>query len=106
MSTESPDSMMYSKHPVAVGVSNVLICHVTGFYPAPVTITWTRNNLNLTSDITTTVPYLKDDGTFYQFSSVKFTPEQGDIYGCTVSHQSLSKPATRLWGTIFRERER
>ena len=98
MSTVEPDSRIFTKDEAEVGVANVLICHVTGFYPAPVTVTWSRNNLNLTDDITDTVPQLNDDGTFYQISRLKFTPEQGDVYSCTVNHQSLTSPETRWFG--------
>ena len=95
---EAPYCNIYTKHEVELGVDNVLICRVSGFYPAPVHISWTRNNLNLTSNISSSVPRIKEDRTFYQFSSLKFTPEQGDVYSCRVNHQSLTEPLARVWG--------
>ncbi|XP_065326060.1 RLA class II histocompatibility antigen, DP alpha-1 chain-like [Pelmatolapia mariae] len=40
----APDSVnIYTTLNMELGVQNTLICHVTGFYPAPVNITWTKN---------------------------------------------------------------
>ncbi|KAE8294786.1 hypothetical protein D5F01_LYC05703 [Larimichthys crocea] len=60
--------MIYTKHNVELGQKNVLLCHVTGFYPAPV-----------------------------KTSRLEFTPQLGDVYSCTVKHLSLQQPLTRIW---------
>ncbi|MCM8651674.1 hypothetical protein MZO44_16465, partial [Lactiplantibacillus sp. E932] len=39
----------------------------------------------------------KDDGTYNIFSSLPFTPEEGDIYSCTVNHVALDQPQTKTW---------
>ncbi|KAM4612315.1 H-2 class II histocompatibility antigen, A-U alpha chain-like [Polymixia lowei] len=92
-----PHSTIYTRDVVEVGVENFLICHVTGFYPAPVKVWWTRNNQNVTEGTSLNTPYPNKDGTFNQFSRLKFTPENGDIYSCSVEHRALSEPLTRVW---------
>ncbi|XP_068444483.1 RLA class II histocompatibility antigen, DP alpha-1 chain-like [Clinocottus analis] len=87
--------MIYPRDDVEPGERNVLICHVTGFYPAPVTFSWTRNQQNVTAGTSTNVPFINKDGTFNQFSRLEFSPQLGDVYGCTVKHLDLQK--TRFW---------
>uniref|UniRef100_A0A667ZRT1 Ig-like domain-containing protein n=1 Tax=Myripristis murdjan TaxID=586833 RepID=A0A667ZRT1_9TELE len=78
-------------------VENHLICHVSGFFPAPVSVYWTRNEQNVTEGTSINTPNPSKDGTFTQISTLKFTPQQGDIYSCTVQHPALEQPLTRVW---------
>ncbi|XP_075891296.1 rano class II histocompatibility antigen, B alpha chain [Nelusetta ayraudi] len=97
MRVEQPSSpMIYTTDNVVVGRDNTLICLVSSFYPAPVKISWSRNGEVLTEGISNT-PYLSDDLTFTQISRLDFTPQHGDKYNCTVTHQSLTTPLTRAW---------
>ncbi|KAJ7984354.1 hypothetical protein DPEC_G00361690 [Dallia pectoralis] len=92
-----PQSSIYPRNDVIFGVENTLICHVTGFFPAPVRVRWTRNNQNVTEGVHISTPYPNQDFTLNQFSSLTFTPEKGNIYGCTVEHQGLTEPQTQVW---------
>ncbi|KAL0978456.1 hypothetical protein UPYG_G00170630 [Umbra pygmaea] len=92
-----PYSSIYSRGEVVLGVRNTLICHVSGFHPAPVRVRWTRNNQNVTEGVRISTPYPNEDFTLNQFSSLTFTPEEGDIYSCTVEHVGLNEPLTRVW---------
>lgn len=38
------------------------------------------------------------DGTFHVFSNLNCVPYEGDIYSCTVQHEALDEPKTRLLG--------
>ncbi|XP_028420409.1 mamu class II histocompatibility antigen, DR alpha chain-like [Perca flavescens] len=89
--------MVYTKESVELGEKNTLICYVTGFYPAPVIFSWTKNGENITEGSSTNVPYPNKDGSFYQFSRLEFIPQLGDIYSCTVNHLALDHPLTRIW---------
>uniref|UniRef100_UPI0037E78DC5 H-2 class II histocompatibility antigen, A-Q alpha chain-like n=1 Tax=Semicossyphus pulcher TaxID=241346 RepID=UPI0037E78DC5 len=89
--------IVYPRDEVELGQKNFLICHVTGFYPAPVTVVWKKNEENVTEGITTNVPLLNADASFNQFSRLEFTPKEGDIYSCSVSHLTLDQPRTRMW---------
>uniref|UniRef100_A0A8C1GPT4 Si:busm1-194e12.11 n=1 Tax=Cyprinus carpio TaxID=7962 RepID=A0A8C1GPT4_CYPCA len=93
-----PQTSIYLKDDVELGVQNTLICHVTGFYPPSLSISWTKNNANVTEDISLSQYRPSDDGTFNIFSTLKFTPAEGDIYSCTVNHRALQgQPQTKIW---------
>ncbi|XP_070711392.1 H-2 class II histocompatibility antigen, A-U alpha chain-like isoform X1 [Pempheris klunzingeri] len=95
---DAPSSpMIYPRDNIELGQKNVLICHVTGFYPAPVKIYWTKNGENVTEGTSINVPFPSKDGTFSQSSRLQFLPQQGDIYSCTVGHRALDQPLTRIW---------
>ncbi|XP_068181888.1 H-2 class II histocompatibility antigen, A-U alpha chain-like [Antennarius striatus] len=89
--------IIYSANDVKLGRPNFLVCHATGFYPAPVNISWTKNNEEVKEGVSINVPFPNDDGSFNQFSRLEFTPEQGDVYSCTLNHQALKQPLTRFW---------
>lgn len=89
---------MYTHEEVHLGYENTLICYITGFYPPQLVVRWTKNNENLTDGVSLSQVHINNDGSFNQFSTLKFTPQQGDIYTCTVVHQALDEPLTRYWG--------
>ncbi|XP_040886952.1 H-2 class II histocompatibility antigen, A-Q alpha chain-like [Toxotes jaculatrix] len=89
--------MIYTRDHVELGEQNTLICHVTGFYPAPVNVTWTKNQEKVTEGTSINVPFPNTDGSFRQTSRLVFIPQLGDIYSCTVDHPALSQPLTRIW---------
>ncbi|KTG39618.1 hypothetical protein cypCar_00034707 [Cyprinus carpio] len=93
---DKPHTSIYAEDDVVLGVENTLICHVTGFFPPPVRVSWTKNNEILTGDSLSQYRP-KDDGTYNIFSSLPFTPEEGDIYSCTVNHVALDQPQTKTW---------
>ncbi|KAG5281026.1 hypothetical protein AALO_G00066640 [Alosa alosa] len=94
---EAPISAVYSKNDVQLGSDNTLICLVTGFYPPRVTVRWTKNKKNVTRGVTLSRYYMNKDGSFKMFSSLQFTPQEGDMYTCTVEHEALDEPLTRYW---------
>ncbi|XP_034005844.1 RLA class II histocompatibility antigen, DP alpha-1 chain-like [Trematomus bernacchii] len=89
--------LLYTKQEVEMGEGNVLVCHVTGFYPAPVSFFWTKNGENVTEGTSINVPFLSKEGSFSQFSRLEFTPQLGDIYSCGVQHLALDQPLTTFW---------
>nr|AYN72120.1 MHC class II antigen alpha chain [Oreochromis niloticus] len=89
--------MIYTRDEVEFGEENTLICHVTGFYPAPVNVSWTKNQQKVTEGSSINTPYLNKDGSFRQTSRLDFTPQLGDIYRCAVEHLSLTEPLTKIY---------
>ncbi|KAL2096347.1 hypothetical protein ACEWY4_008495 [Coilia grayii] len=94
---EAPLSAIYPRNEVELGSANTLICLVARFYPPHVTVTWTRNNKNVTSGVTLSRYYLTEDEYFKVTSTLKITAQEGDIYTCTVQHKALEEPLTREW---------
>lgn len=97
--TEVPTSHIYSQREVELGVPNTLICRVSDFHPTPVDVTWTRNEQPVAErTIIQTQYYSNEDFSFRIFSYLSITPQEGDIYSCSVGHVSLQEPLTRIWG--------
>uniref|UniRef100_A0A667WUQ9 Ig-like domain-containing protein n=1 Tax=Myripristis murdjan TaxID=586833 RepID=A0A667WUQ9_9TELE len=95
----APTTQMYPRQQVELGVQNTLICWVSDFHPTPVSITWSRNGQTVgQGDVSQTQYYSNKDFSFRIFSYLSFTPQEGDIYSCTVEHISLFEPLTRFWG--------
>ncbi len=95
--SDKPQTSIYTKDDVQLNVENTLICHVSGFFPPPVRVSWTKNNEALKEDSLSQYRP-KDDGTYNIFSSLPFTPVEGDIYSCTANHVALDQPQTKTWG--------
>ncbi|XP_053880959.1 natural cytotoxicity triggering receptor 3 ligand 1-like [Malaclemys terrapin pileata] len=69
-------------------------CHVWGFYPGDVTVTWLRDGRVLT-DASRSSPQRNPDGTFNLTLTYTFTPtasDSGSIFSCRVSHSALAQP--------------
>uniref|UniRef100_A0A8C8FLT2 Ig-like domain-containing protein n=1 Tax=Oncorhynchus tshawytscha TaxID=74940 RepID=A0A8C8FLT2_ONCTS len=81
------------------GVPNTLICQVINFHSTPVDVTWTINEQPVGErTISQTQYYSNEDFSFRIFSYLSITPQEGDIYSCSVGHISLQEPFTRNWG--------
>lgn len=93
---DKPHTSIYAEEDVQLNVENTLICHVNGFFPPPVRVTWTKNNEALKEDSLSQYRP-NDDGTYNIFSSLPFTPQEGDIYSCSVKHVALDEPQTKTW---------
>uniref|UniRef100_A0A673KGH8 Zgc:123107 n=1 Tax=Sinocyclocheilus rhinocerous TaxID=307959 RepID=A0A673KGH8_9TELE len=78
--TDPPETSIYPRNDVQLAVENTLICHVTGFFPPPVNVSWTKNNVVVTEGVSLSQYRPRSDGTFHVFSSLKITPEERDIY--------------------------
>ncbi|XP_012715027.2 HLA class II histocompatibility antigen, DR alpha chain [Fundulus heteroclitus] len=89
--------MIYTRDEVELGEKNILVCHVSGFYPAPVNVSWTKNGQKVTEGTSINVPFPNKDSTFTQISRLDFIPQLGDIYSCSVDHLALTEPLTRIW---------
>uniref|UniRef100_A0A8C6S3W6 Ig-like domain-containing protein n=1 Tax=Neogobius melanostomus TaxID=47308 RepID=A0A8C6S3W6_9GOBI len=88
--------LLYPRDPLLPSKPNILVCQASGFYPAPVNFTWTRDRLTINSS-SVSQAFPQSDGTFTQFSTIELLqPEEGQEYICSLEHPALKEPATRL----------
>nr|XP_023658535.1 H-2 class II histocompatibility antigen, A-U alpha chain-like isoform X2 [Paramormyrops kingsleyae] len=100
---DAPQLTIYTRNEVELGKNNILICFVNNFYPPPVKVKWTKNNMEVKEGVTLSRYYPNSDFSFRQYSTLQFTPQKGDDYSCTVYHQGLTEPETRFWEPEFRD---
>ncbi|XP_054478406.1 H-2 class II histocompatibility antigen, A-U alpha chain-like [Anoplopoma fimbria] len=101
---DPPESILYPSNEVQFGVANILICFVNHFYPPGIKVSWTRNGHLVSEGVSLSRYYPNNDQTFHQFTTLTFTPKEGDIYSCTVEHLALDRPQTKIWEPDFRHR--
>ncbi|GAA6220693.1 RLA class II histocompatibility antigen, DP alpha-1 chain-like [Lates japonicus] len=94
---DPPETILYPEEEVQPGVENSLICFVNHFYPPSIKVSWTKNGQPVSEGLSFSRYYPNKDQTFHQFSTLTFTPREGDIYSCTVEHEALDRPKTRFW---------
>ncbi|XP_063488448.1 HLA class II histocompatibility antigen, DP beta 1 chain isoform X2 [Symphalangus syndactylus] len=76
---------------------NLLVCHVTDFYPGSIQVRWFLNGQEETAGVVSTNLIHNGDWTFQILVMLEMTPQQGDVYTCQVEHPSLDSPVTVEW---------
>ncbi|XP_062952681.1 HLA class II histocompatibility antigen, DP beta 1 chain-like [Cynocephalus volans] len=76
---------------------NLLVCHVTDFYPGNIRVRWFLNEQEETVGVVSTELIRNGDWTFQILVMLEMTPQQGDVYTCQVEHPSLDSPVTVEW---------
>ncbi|KAM4632474.1 uncharacterized protein O3C94_018992 [Discoglossus pictus] len=84
-------------------VNTVLLCSVTGFYPANIKVNWFNNGQVVgTSDLDTT--QRNADGTFRVNSTVSLTPPEtknSPVIVCQLKHESLQDPVEEHFNVVY-----
>uniref|UniRef100_A0A8C2F4L8 Ig-like domain-containing protein n=1 Tax=Cyprinus carpio TaxID=7962 RepID=A0A8C2F4L8_CYPCA len=75
---------------LSVIVQSLFLCHVTGFYPSNVTITWMKNGQKDYEDVKVGTLLPNEDGTFQKTVALKAEADdwKKNEYICVVKHQS------------------
>lgn len=79
---------------------NLLVCHVTDFYPGSIQVRWFLNGHEETAGVVSTNLIRNGDWTFQILVMLEMTPQQGDVYTCQVEHPSLDSPVTVEWSEL------
>ncbi|XP_051899704.1 RLA class II histocompatibility antigen, DP beta chain-like [Pristis pectinata] len=79
------------------GQSALLTCHVTGFYPPHIKLTWLKNGAPVTTRAISTDLLSDGDWTYQVEELLQYHPVSGDKYTCQVEHISLRGPKTVDW---------
>ncbi|XP_059826605.1 H-2 class II histocompatibility antigen, E-S beta chain-like [Hypanus sabinus] len=75
----------------------LLTCHVTGFYPPKIKVTWMKNGAPVPNGAINTVLLSDGDWTYQVEELLQYDPVSGDKYTCHVEHSSLTEPMTMDW---------
>lgn len=81
-----------------MGQSALLTCHVTGFYPSEIEVTWLKNGAPVPSGAINTVLLSDGDWTYQVEELLQYHPVSGDTYTCRVEHISLAESIDKDWG--------
>ncbi|NXN40759.1 CD1D protein, partial [Rhinoptilus africanus] len=79
----------------------LLVCHVTGFYPRPISVAWLRDGQEVPpGPMLNTSAILPNADLTYQLRSVlAVAPRDGHSYACRVRHRSLGTRSLLIpWG--------
>uniref|UniRef100_A0A8C7AMT7 Ig-like domain-containing protein n=1 Tax=Neovison vison TaxID=452646 RepID=A0A8C7AMT7_NEOVI len=80
---------------------NLLVCHVSDFYPGHIQVRWFLNGQEETAGVLSTNLMHNGDWTFQILVMLEMTPQQGDVYTCQVEHPSLDSPVTVEWSELL-----
>ncbi|NWI29167.1 CD1D protein, partial [Sula dactylatra] len=79
----------------------LLVCHVTGFYPRPISVAWLRDGQEVPPgpELNTSAILPNADLTYQLRSVLAVAPHDGHSYACRVSHRSLGTRSLLIpWG--------
>ncbi|KAF5907361.1 beta-2 microglobulin precursor, partial [Clarias magur] len=89
-----PEIKVYSQNPVVYGKKNVLICHISGFYPVYMDIKLLKNGDEIPNSEQFGLEF-HSDGMFHQSKKASFTPDTDNKFTCRVKH--MQNEMTVVW---------
>nr|QER90674.1 MHC class II beta antigen [Acipenser dabryanus] len=84
----------------------MLVCYAFGFYPRDIKVTWLRNGVKVTADVSSSELLHDGDWTYQIHSYLELTPQSGDSYTCRVEHSSLAEAIEEKWDPAMPESKR
>nr|XP_057922585.1 beta-2-microglobulin-like [Doryrhamphus excisus]XP_057922586.1 beta-2-microglobulin-like [Doryrhamphus excisus] len=88
---ESPPIVqVYSRTPGYLGKPNVLICHMSNFYPPLIKVDL-LNDGKVSTEATETELSFEENWEYYMTKYIPFTPQKGEEYTCRVTHMGVSR---------------
>ncbi|XP_053288188.1 beta-2-microglobulin [Pleuronectes platessa] len=97
-SSMPPVVRVHHTDPADYGVRTILHCSVLGFYPQKVQVSWLRDGVDVSRDVSSTDVLANEDWSFQVHSYLELTPRRGERVSCRVEHSSLSQSLEVDWG--------
>ncbi|XP_074540392.1 class II histocompatibility antigen, B-L beta chain-like [Halichoeres trimaculatus] len=86
---------------VDYGERSVLECSARGFFPQEVRVSWLRDGVKVTTDVSSTEVMANGDWSFQLHSYLEFVPRRGERVTCRVEHSSLPRSMDVDWDTYL-----
>ncbi|KAJ8377876.1 hypothetical protein AAFF_G00250270 [Aldrovandia affinis] len=81
------------------GAQTLVACHVMGFYPRDIKVTWLRGGAETIEGVTSTDTLANGDWSYQLHSYLELRPRQWERVSCRVQHSSLPEPLEVTWDT-------
>ncbi|KAJ6652473.1 hypothetical protein lerEdw1_011509 [Lerista edwardsae] len=92
-----PHLEIFTLQPLQLGEPNTLVCSVTNLFPPSADITWECNGELVTEGVYTPLTYPVQGMDFQAFSYLEVTPQEGDVYSCTVKTPRDKSSSMAFW---------
>lgn len=93
-----PHVEIFTIQPLQLGKPNTLVCSVTNLFPPAVNFTWEHEGQPVTEGVYTPLTYPVQELGFQAFSYLEVTPQESDIYSCTVKVPRDKFSTVAFWG--------
>lgn len=84
--------------PADYGERSMLECSVVGFFPQEVRVSWLRDGVEVTTDVSSTDVLANGDWSFQLHSYLELILKRGERVTCRVDHSSLKESLEVDWG--------
>lgn len=93
-----PVVRVHQTKPADYGKQSMLECSVVGFFPQEVWVSWLKDGVEVTTDVSSTDILPNGDWSFQLHSYLELTPRRGERVSCRVDHSSLRESLEVDWG--------
>nr|XP_033496904.1 beta-2-microglobulin-like [Epinephelus lanceolatus] len=94
-----PVVRVHPTKPTDYGKRSMLQCSVTDFFPLEVRVSWLKDGVEVTSDVSSTDVLANGDWSFQLHAYLELTPRRGERVSCRVDHSSLTESLEVDWDT-------
>ncbi|XP_074508531.1 H-2 class II histocompatibility antigen, E-S beta chain-like [Sebastes fasciatus] len=94
-----PVVRVHQTKPADYGKQSMLECSVVGFFPQEVWVSWLKDGVEVTTDVSSTDILPNGDWSFQLHSYLELTPRRGERVSCRVDHSSLRESLEVDWDT-------